>query len=316
MGSARVAFAGTPEFAVPTLRALVSSGFDVPGVLTQPDRPKGRGRQSASSAVKVAAGELGIPVSQPLSLRTGSERETLEQWRPDVLIVVAYGLLLPVEVLRLPRFGCLNVHASLLPRWRGAAPIQRAILAGDRETGVTIMQMDAGLDTGRMYSQRAIPISGTDTSGSLFDALARVGAEALVEMLPEVIEGIAIATMQPEEGETYARKLEKAEALIDWNAGAHEVSCRIRALDPWPVAETSFRGESLKLRSVVVTDDASIGHPGHVLGIQDDRLIVQCGSGRVAIGEWQRAGRRSLPAAQFAHGLSIIGEPLGVARLE
>ena len=313
MSSVRVAFAGTPEFAVPTLRNLATSGLDVVGVLTQPDRPKGRGRHPAASPVKAVALELGIAVEQPTSLSGARARAVLEGWRPDLLVVVAYGLILPTELLQLPPLGCVNIHASLLPRWRGAAPVQRAILAGDTTTGVTIMRMEAGLDTGPIYRQGVVPIRETDTAGSLLEILADCGASALIGMLPELISGRCQPVAQPAEDVSYARKLEKSEAVIDWALSAREISRRIRAFDPWPVAESSMRTEQVKLRTVSIKEEDSTGTAGRVLTLCDAGLIVQCGRGSVAIGHWQRPGRRSLPAARFAQGAAVVGEILGSA---
>ncbi|MDB6087927.1 MAG: Methionyl-tRNA formyltransferase [Gammaproteobacteria bacterium] len=252
MSALRVAFAGTPDFAVPALEALLRSGHRVVGVLTQPDRPKGRGRQIAASPVKTAALAHGIPVSQPQSLKAEADRVELAAWRPDVLVVVAYGLILPRAVLALPRFGCINIHASLLPRWRGAAPIQRAILAGDTETGVTIMLMDVGLDTGPMLLQERVPITASDTGGSLHDRLAALGASALLEGLDKHAAGTLAAVPQPSEGVTYAAKIEKAEALIDWTRDARAIERQIRAFNPWPIAETRLDGEQLRVFAAAV----------------------------------------------------------------
>ncbi len=213
----RVAFAGTPDFALTALEGVAGSRHAVVGVLTQPDRPKGRGRQLAASPVKLAALERGIPVSQPVTLKTEADRADLASWQPDVLVVVAYGLILPRAALELPRLGCVNIHASLLPRWRGAAPIQRAILAGDAETGVSIMRMDVGLDTGPVFLERRVAISPQDTGGSLHDRLAALGASAVVEVLDQLAEDRAISTPQRDDGVTYAAKIDKAEALIDWS---------------------------------------------------------------------------------------------------
>ena len=313
MSRARVAFAGTPDFAVPTLEALAASPHELVGVLTQPDRPRGRGRALAQSPVKMIAQRLGLPVSQPHSLRTPEDRSALQTWRPDVLVVVAYGLILPPDALSLPPRGCINVHASLLPRWRGAAPVQRAILNGDTETGVTIMQMDAGLDTGPMLLQRRTPISAAETAGSIFDRLARLGADALLEALPSVIASTAHPQAQPASGATYARKLEKSDAPVDWQASAAEVSRRIRGLDPWPIAEASWNGETLKLRGADIVDESSSGEPGRVRGLLDGALVVECGRGAVGVREWQRPGRRWLAATEFANGLPVVGGVLTVA---
>lgn len=243
----RIAFAGTPDFAVPALKALLDSSHTVVGVLTQPDRPKGRGRQIAASPVKETALAHGLPISQPQTLKDEVGRADLASWRPDVLVVVAYGLILPRAALALPRLGCLNIHASLLPRWRGAAPIQRAVLAGDPVSGVTIMLMDVGLDTGPMLLKKEVPITRTDNGGSLHDRLAAVGASAVLEALDGYSTGALAPVPQPTEGVTYAAKIDKAEALIDWSRDALEIERQVRAFNPWPVAETRLDGEQLRL---------------------------------------------------------------------
>ena len=247
MSGLRIAFAGTPDFSVPTLEALLGAGYDVVGVLTQPDRPKGRGRQIAASPVKAAALAHGIAVSQPLTLKDEAGRAEFAAWRPDVLVVVAYGLILPPAALAIPRLGCLNIHASLLPRWRGAAPIQRAILAGDAQTGVTIMVMDVGLDTGPMLLKKEVRIGADETGGSLHDRLATLGGAALLEALEGHAAGTLRPTAQPAEGVTYAAKIDKAEALIDWTRDALEIERQVRAFNPWPVAETRLEGEQLRV---------------------------------------------------------------------
>jgi methionyl-tRNA formyltransferase len=258
----RIAFAGTPDFSVAPLEALLGAGYDVVGVLTQPDRPKGRGRQLASSPVKAAALARGITVSQPLTLKDEVGRAELAAWRPDVLIVVAYGLILPPAALTIPRLGCLNIHASLLPRWRGAAPIQRAILAGDARSGVTIMLMDAGLDTGPMLLKKEVLIGADETGGSLHDRLATLGGAALLEALEGHAAGTLRPTAQPAEGVTYAAKIDKAEALIDWTRDALEIERQVRAFNPWPVAETRLEGEQLRVFEARAEGDAAFaGEP-------------------------------------------------------
>ncbi len=315
----RIAYAGTPEFAVPALRALVESRHEVVGVLTQPDRPKGRGRQLAASPVKQAAQSHGIPVSQPSSLRTDGERAELVSWRPDVLVVVAYGLILPRVVLDLPRFGCVNIHASLLPRWRGAAPIQRAVLAGDRETGVTIMQMDAGLDTGPMLDQTAVTIGPQESAGSLHDRLSVLGAPALLRVLDDIERGAVRARPQPTEGMTYAAKIEKEEARIDWGLGAEEIARKVRAFNPSPIAETIFKGEQLRVyRAHVVAHTAAPDadgplhpHPGTVLATTADGVVVACGLGHLVLTEVQRPGRRPICGHDFSNTPDLLGSRLG-----
>ncbi|MEY3138619.1 MAG: methionyl-tRNA formyltransferase [Pseudomonadota bacterium] len=309
----RIVFAGTPEFAVPPLAALCASRHEVVGVLTQPDRPAGRGRKLATSAVKDFALQQGLPIAQPQTLRSAEGRESLVHWQPDVLVVVAYGLILPVEVLSMPRFGCLNIHASLLPRWRGAAPIQRAILAGDEYTGVTLMQMDVGLDTGPMLLQRRVAIGADVDSAALHATLAQVGAEALLETLDGLEAGTLAAQPQPSSGVTYAAKIDKAEARIDWQHDAIDIARRVRAFRPWPIAETTQRGEQVRIHEAVVIGDADAGRaagtvPGTLLGLRADRLVVACGRDCLGIGVLQRAGRRSVTAREFANTAGALTE--------
>lgn len=309
----RIVFAGTPEFAVPPLAALCASRHEVVGVLTQPDRPAGRGRKLAMSAVKDFALQQGLPIAQPQTLRSAEGRESLVHWQPDVLVVVAYGLILPVEVLSMPRFGCLNIHASLLPRWRGAAPIQRAILAGDEYTGVTLMQMDVGLDTGPMLLQRRVAIGADVDSAALHATLAQVGAEALLETLEGLEAGTLAAQPQPSSGVTYAAKIDKAEARIDWQHDAIDIARRVRAFRPWPIAETTQRGEQVRIHEAVVIGDADAGRaagtvPGTLLGLRADRLVVACGRDCLGIGVLQRSGRRSVTAREFANTAGALTE--------
>jgi methionyl-tRNA formyltransferase len=306
----RVAFAGTPDFSVPPLEALVGAGYDLVGVLTQPDRPKGRGRQIAPSPVKTAALAHGIPVSQPQTLKDEASRAELVSWRPDVLVVVAYGLILPRAALDTPRLGCLNIHASLLPRWRGAAPIQRSILAGDATTGVTIMLMDVGLDTGPMLLKQSINILPDDTGGSLHDRLSSLGAAAILEAL----QGLSVLprVSQPPEGVTYAAKLDKAEALIDWSRPAVEIERQVRAFNPWPVAETRLDGEQLRIFGAHAGRSGQMGsEPGTIVAVRDDGLWVQCGEGQLALQQLQRPGRRTVSAAEFIRGTHLAGRTLG-----
>ena len=307
----RVAFAGTPEFAVPSLLALMSSAHQLVGVLTQPDRPRGRGRRVTPSPVKVAAGTL-VPVDQPASLKTAADRAQLSAWRPDVLVVVAYGLLLPAAVLEIPRLGCVNVHASLLPRWRGAAPVERALLEGDAATGVTIMLMDEGLDTGPLLLQQPIPIGPDDTAGSLREKLSGRGAALLLEALQGLAEGTLRPRAQPAEGVTYARKLEKREAPIDWKRTAVQIERQVRAFEPRPVAETTWRestnatGERLLVHAARVSPLPAAGTaaaPGCIVEVNGDHaagyIRVQCGTGRLDLLTLQRPGGPRLPASVF-----------------
>ena len=309
----RIAFAGTPDFSVPALEALVRAGYEMVGVLTQPDRPKGRGRQIAASPVKTGALTHGIAVSQPQTLKDEASRAELLSWRPDVLVVVAYGLILPRAALDIPRLGCLNIHASLLPRWRGAAPIQRSILAGDATTGVTIMLMDVGLDTGPMLLRKETAIESGDTGGSLHDRLSILGASAILEAIQGLGAGTLRPAPQPTEGVTYAAKIDKAEALIDWKRPAVEIERQVRAFNPWPVAETRLDGEQLRIFAASAARSNQIDvEPGMIVAVQDDGLWVQCGQGLLALQQLQRPGRRAVPAADFARGgARLAGRRLG-----
>ncbi|WP_141056464.1 methionyl-tRNA formyltransferase [Tepidiphilus succinatimandens] len=306
----RVAFAGTPEFAAVALRALLAAGWEVPFVLTQPDRPAGRGMKLTPSPVKQVAQAAGIAVLQPARLKSEEDRrELLALPAPDVLVVAAYGLILPSEVLHWPRWGCLNIHASLLPRWRGAAPIVRAIEAGDAETGVTLMQMDEGLDTGPMVASVATPIAPDDTAGSLHDRLAALGAELLVQVLPELPRHLAQARAQPAEGVTYAAKITPQERWIDWSQPAERIERRLRAFDPHPGAQALLRGVPLKLWRGQVLEGNGTEPPGTVTAVGTEGITVQTGQGRLLLTELQRPGGKRLPAAEFLRGFPVsIGE--------
>ena len=301
--SLRVAFAGTPEFAARALEAIIAAGFEVPLVLTQPDRPAGRGMKLTPSAVKQVALARGIAVDQPEKLRTEAQRAALAACAPDVLVVAAYGLLLPPAVLALPRYGCLNIHASLLPRWRGAAPIHRAIEAGDAETGITIMQMDEGLDTGAMLLRKAVPILADDTTARLHDRLAAVGAEAIVEVLRALPGGDLVATPQPAAGVTYAAKIGRADAELDWRRPARELERAIRAFNPFPGAVGVLRDTPLKLWAA--TPVAGSGAPGTVLAADADGVVVACGEGALRCTELQRPGARRMAAGEFLRGFAV-----------
>jgi methionyl-tRNA formyltransferase len=312
MTSLRIVFAGTPQFALPALGALLKSEHRVVGVLTQPDRPAGRGQHLRASPVKLLATEHRLPIAQPPTLKTPEGRAELALWAPDVLVVVAYGLILPQAALDLPRLGCVNIHGSLLPRWRGAAPIQRAILAGDAETGVTIMQLDAGLDTGPMLLERRRSIGLHDTAGDLHDALAELGAVALIEALDGLGAGTLRPRAQPATGASYAPKIDKAEATLDWTASANALDAQVRAFNPWPIAETRFGSETLRvLRACVAESGGAHGAPGTLLGIADDGLRIACGEGVLAIGELQRAGKRPISARDFANAVRVAGLRFG-----
>ncbi len=303
----RIAFAGTPVFAVPPLEALVAAGYPVTGVLTQPDRPKGRGQQLAASPVKEAALRLGLAVHQPQTLKTPEGQAALAGMAPDLLVVVAYGQLLPPAALAIPRLGCINIHASLLPRWRGAAPIQRAILAGDAVTGVTLMQMDAGLDTGAMLLRAELAIEAGESAGQLHDRLSVLGAETLLRLLPDIAAGRACAVPQPADGVTYAAKLDKAEARIDWAADAAAIARQVCAFNPWPIAETRFEGEQLRIHAAHARPASGSAAPGALLGLVGDSLVAGCGSGELHITRLQRAGRRAVSARDFANSISGAG---------
>jgi methionyl-tRNA formyltransferase len=295
-------FAGTPPFAAVSLRALLQRGHDILLVRTQPDRPAGRGMRRAVGAVKAAALELGIATQQPATLRDPRMTDALAALQADAWVVAAYGLLLPAPVLALPRLGCINVHTSLLPRWRGAAPIQRALLAGDALTGVSIMQMDAGLDTGAVYLRRSVPIESSDTGGSLHDKLAEVGAEAVCEVLDALAAGTARAEPQATQGVTYAHKVGRDEARIDWSRPAAELERMLRAFDPVPGAFTSFSGDSLKLWRGRVIQAVTEAEPGTVLEAGAEGVQVQCGQDRLLVSVLQRAGGKRLEASQFLRG--------------
>ena len=301
----KVIFAGTPDFAAAALKAIAAAGFEIPLVLTQPDRPKGRGMQLAPSPVKQAALELGLRVAQPEKLRNNAEAlQMLKEVEADVMVVAAYGLILPQDVLDTPKHGCLNIHASLLPRWRGAAPIQRAIEAGDAETGVCIMQMDIGLDTGGVVSEHRYAIQPTDTANEVHDALMSLGAAAIVADLQQLkTEGRLKSVKQPEEGVTYAQKLSKEEARIDWNESAAVIERKIRAFNPVPAAWVEYQGKPMKIwRAEVV---AQQGRAGEVLSCSADGLVVACGENALKITELQPSGSKRMPIAAFAAGHKI-----------
>ena len=306
----RVVFAGTPEFSVPCLEACRASGAQVVAAYTQPDRPAGRGRKLTPSPVKQAALAAGIPVEQPESLKSQEARDTLAAYRPDLMVVVAYGLILPRKVLALPRLGCWNVHASLLPRWRGAAPIQRAILAGDAESGVDLMQMEAGLDTGPVLLERRTPIGRGDTGGTLHDRLSALGAEVLAEGLRRAMAGESLVPHpQPEEGVTYAHKLDKAEAKLDFQRDAIALERQVRAFDPWPVAEADIAGESLRIWAAEAIEREHHAAPGSVLGAGRDGIEIACGRGALRVTALQRAGGKRVGVADYLNARPDLRSP-------
>ncbi|MEG2975555.1 MAG: methionyl-tRNA formyltransferase [Comamonas sp.] len=314
----KVIFAGTPEFARVALERLLAAGFEVPLVLTQPDRPAGRGMKLQASPVKQCALEHGIAVAQPMSLRldgkypeeAAAAKAAIDAAQADVMVVAAYGLILPQWVLDTPRLGCLNIHASLLPRWRGAAPIHRAIEAGDAETGVTIMQMDAGLDTGDMCLIERLPIGPDDTTASLHDKLAEQGGRLIVQALKLVACGSLNRTPQPAEGVTYAHKIEKAESLIDWSESAEVIARRLRAFNPFPGGATSLGSEAIKVWAAVAEEGSGVA--GTVLSADAQGVRVACGSGVLNMQLLQRAGGKRLAAGDFLHGFDLpVGAVLG-----
>jgi methionyl-tRNA formyltransferase len=310
----RAVFAGTPDFARAALERLQAAGFTIPLVFTQPDRPAGRGMKLQPSPVKQFAQERGIAVAQPRSLRldgkfpqdAAAAQAALHEAKPDVMVVAAYGLILPPWVLDLPRLGCLNIHASLLPRWRGAAPIHRALEAGDAETGVTIMQMDAGLDTGDMLLAERLPIAPADTTGTLHDKLAALGGRMIVEALELAACGGLRPQRQPAEGVTYAHKIEKAEATIDWSQPAAVIERRIRAFDPFPGATARLGEETVKVWRAQALPGRGSVPPGTIVAVDARGIGVACGDGgRLELTELQRAGGKRLPVADFLRGFPV-----------
>lgn len=303
----RIIFAGTPDFAVPALTALHAAGHEILAVYTQPDRPAGRGRKLAASPVKRCALELGIPVAQPENLRDKAARQQLAAYAPELMVVVAYGLLLPQVALDIPQRGCVNIHASLLPRWRGAAPIQRAIEAGDAESGVSIMHMEKGLDTGPVLLEKRFRLRPRETGGSLHDALAEVGAKAITE----AVDGLAANALKPvaqsEQGVTYARKLEKAEAAIDWQQAADRIERRIRAFNPWPVCHAELDGERIRIWEAVALPEVA-GEPGEIVAATPEGIDVAAGKGGLRILRLQAPGKNPMAARDFLNSRDPRGK--------
>ena len=297
-----IIFAGTPEFAAQHLAALLNSHHRVIGVYTQPDRPAGRGKRLTASPVKALAALHGVPVFQPASLKSEEQQHQLAQLKADLMVVVAYGLILPQAVLDIPRLGCINVHASLLPRWRGAAPIQRAIEAGDKETGITLMQMDAGLDTGDMLVKAHCAIDNEDTGGSLHDKLAAIGSKILPDTLDKLALGMLVAEQQENHLASYANKLTKDEALIDWSRPARDLHNQIRAFNPFPVAYTNLNGERIRIWQAQVAHSDAIGPAGTILEVAPEGLLVACGQDVLIISSIQLAGKKCLPVAEVIKG--------------
>ena len=296
----KIIFAGTPAFAATHLQSIIDQGqHEVIAVYTQPDRPAGRGKKLTASAVKLLAEQFNLPLFQPESLKTSDQQQLLSQHNADLMVVVAYGLLLPQAVLDIPKLGCINVHASLLPRWRGAAPIQRAIEAGDSETGVSIMQMEAGLDTGPVISTAHCDIEANDTSVTLFEKLADLGGPALLSALSKIESGTAVASAQDEQQSTYAHKIDKSEALINWSDSATSIARKIRAFNPFPVAYTQIDDLRIKVWTAQVVESPAIGEPGAVLDSSSEGLVVQCGSGHLLVSEIQLPGKSRMAVSEI-----------------
>jgi len=309
----RIVFAGSSGFGLPALQVLAQSGHALIAVYTQPDRPAGRGLKLAASPIKTAALSLNLKVHQPVTLKPQEEQERLAQLNPDLLVVVAYGLILPPTVLRIPRLGCLNVHASLLPRWRGAAPIQRAVMAGDEESGISLMKMDAGLDTGPVYRRASLPIAPGETAGELHDRLAALGAATLRATLPDIAGGKLPPEPQTESDAPYAAKITKEEAMIDWMQGAAVLERKVRGLNPWPIAQTSWKNKPLRIWKAAALNGFTDKDPGHVLNAGAEGIDVATGDGILRLLIVQRAGGRALSAAEFQRGASLRGERLGAS---
>lgn len=302
----RIVFAGTPPFSVLPLEHLINAGHDVICVYTQPDRKTGRGQKLIPPAVKICAQENGIEVRQPLSLKSSEEAEKLTELSPDIMVVVAFGMILPKEILEIPKFGCLNIHASLLPKWRGAAPIQRSIESGDAETGVCIMQMDVGLDTGDVLIQRSLDIKVNDTSASLHDKLSTLGAEALIETISLIEANEHRATEQDHDKSSYAKKITKNEANIDWSLPSNQIDCRIRAFNPWPVCQTKLNGKRVRIwlsENIELNnpDDSNVT-PGTILSIDSNGITVACGENAIVLKTLQLDGSKALDHQQFING--------------
>jgi methionyl-tRNA formyltransferase len=310
----KIIFAGTPEFSAVALQALLASEHEVIAVYTQPDRPAGRGRQLTASAVKTLSLQNNIPLYQPLTLRSTQEEKIIASLNADVMVVAAYGLMLPLPLLQTPTWGCLNIHTSLLPRWRGAAPIQRAILTGDKMTGVTIIQMDEGLDTGPMLLKKECAIQATDTSASLHDRLAQLGAAAILTVLDDLQKHLLAAEIQDNTQATYAHKIKKEEAIIHWNSSAAELDCKIRAFNPWPVAQTQLQETTLRIWEAVVLEQETTAPPGTIIKFSAQGIDVATSKNILRLQKLQLPGGKILACADILNSRSndfSIGKVLG-----
>ena len=309
----RVIFMGTPDFAAGTLEEIVKAGHEVVGVVTQPDKPKGRGKTMMPTPVKETALKYNLPVYQPKKVREPEFVELLRSLKPDVMVVAAFGQIITKEILEMPKYGCINVHASLLPAYRGAAPIQWAVINGDKESGVTIMQMDEGIDTGDMIEKAVVPIAEDETGGSLFDKLSHTGAKLCVKVLRDLEEGTAVREKQPEESTTpYAKMIDKKMGEVDWKKSAKEIEQLIRGLNPWPSAYTKVHGKTLKLWKAKVLLETSQMNPGQIVKVTNDSLAVQTGQGMLEIQELQLEGKKRMDTSSFLRGYVLAeGESLG-----
>lgn len=309
----RVIFMGTPDFATGTLEEIVKAGHEVVGVVTQPDKPKGRGKTMMPTPVKETALKYNLPVYQPRKVREPEFVELLRSLKPDVMVVAAFGQIITKEILEMPKYGCINVHASLLPAYRGAAPIQWAVINGDEESGVTIMQMDEGIDTGDMIEKAVVPIAEDETGGSLFDKLSHTGAKLCVKVLKDLEEGTAVREKQPEESTTpYAKMIDKKMGEVDWKKSAKEIEQLIRGLNPWPSAYTKVHGKTLKLWKAKVLLETSQMKPGQIVKVTKDSLAVQTGQGMLEIQELQLEGKKRMDTSSFLRGYALAeGESLG-----
>ena len=302
----KLVYMGTPDFAVPPLTALVEAGHGVAAVVTQPDKPKGRGKAVLMTPVKEKALSYGIPVYQPARIKKDEEfLKTLREINPDAIVVAAFGQILPKEILELPKYGCVNIHASLLPKYRGAAPIQWAVIDGEKESGITTMMMDVGLDTGDMLDRTVIPLAEDETGGSLFEKLSRAGGPLILKTLEALENGTAVRTKQPEEGATYAGMLDKSLGNIDWTQSAAKIERLIRGLNPWPSAYTGYKGKTMKLWAADVLEGTFEGVPGEIIKVEKERFLVRTGDGALAVKELQLEGKKRMDAASFLRGFSL-----------